>query len=224
MSTKPLDTTVDTRDMVEMHRVFRRELRLAPALVRATADGDMRRAKTVSRHVALLTLLVESHHANQDGLLWPALLEHVPEHLGPVVGLMETQHRQIHDLMQAVTDLIPAWTESAAAPERDRLGDALDRLYPVLVEHLDTEENQIPPLVAGHLPAADYRQIGAKAVLGLPQARLALIYGMLKYEGDPGGVAAILACAPPPARVLLPILGPLIHRRYVKRVHGTTTP
>ena len=39
---------VDTRDMIEVHRVIRREFGLTPAMVRATAAGDLARATTVA--------------------------------------------------------------------------------------------------------------------------------------------------------------------------------
>src|SRR5262245_29769505 len=92
---------VDTRDMIEVHQVFRREFGLTPALVRATAAGDVARAKTVAGHLDLMSRLLAIHHGEEDRQLWPKLPGRVPEQIGPVVVLMETQHEQIHQVSES---------------------------------------------------------------------------------------------------------------------------
>lgn len=79
---------VDTRDMIEVHRVFRREFGLTPARVRATAAGDLAGAQTVAGHIDRMSRLA-IHHGEEDRQLRPKLARRVPEQIGPVVALME---------------------------------------------------------------------------------------------------------------------------------------
>ena len=51
-----------------------------------------------------------------------------------------------------------------------------------------------------------------------------LIFGMFAYEGDPEVLTTMLHSAPPPARVIVPLLAPRIYARYAKRIHGTPRP
>ncbi|MEU8301185.1 hypothetical protein AB0C04_28350 [Micromonospora sp. NPDC048909] len=47
---------------------------------------------------------------------------------------------------------------------------------------------------------------------------------MAMYEGDPEVIKHVLAEAPLPARLLMPIIGPRLYAAHAKRVHGTATP
>jgi hypothetical protein len=53
---------------------------------------------------------------------------------------------------------------------------------------------------------------------------LPLAFGMLMYEGDPAAIRRTLSNAPPPARLLIPIIAPLAFSRHARRVYGTATP
>lgn len=86
---QPLDTSV----MPTLHTFFRRETRLAGGLLRGVAAGDVRRARIVAEHLDFVTRHLHHHHGIEDRLLWPILLERVPEELAPLVHLMERSTR-----------------------------------------------------------------------------------------------------------------------------------
>src|SRR5665213_3833853 len=65
------------QQMVVIHRVFRREFGLLPALIRGVATDDLERAKVVADHAAGLLRFVHIHHSGEDEFLWPVLLERV---------------------------------------------------------------------------------------------------------------------------------------------------
>jgi len=65
----------DVRDMVVVHKVFRRGFTLIPRLVRAAAPGDTRRAAVVLAHARRVLAGLDMHHTGEDALLWPKLLE-----------------------------------------------------------------------------------------------------------------------------------------------------
>lgn len=71
-------TNTDTRDVVLVHRVFRREFGLLPLMVRGVADGDARRADRVARHAREMTEVLHHHHHREDEPLWPRLLQRTP--------------------------------------------------------------------------------------------------------------------------------------------------
>jgi hemerythrin-like domain-containing protein len=216
--------TVDTRDMIEVHRVIRREFALMPAMARATAAGDVARAKTVAGHIELMSRILAIHHGEEDRQLWPTLLERAPDQLSPAAGRMETQHEQIHQASESAAALLPQWTATAAAPERARLAEVLDQLCILLHEHLAAEEQHILPLAARHLTQGEWDRLGAEGFAQVPKKRLPVIIGMLMYQGDAEVIGSMLAHAPALARLVMPVLAPRAYRRYARRVHLTATP
>ena len=164
------------------------------------------------------------HHGEEDRQLWPKLTGRVPEQIGPMVALMETQHEQIHQASESAAALLPHWTATAAAAAGARLAEVLDGLCTVLGEHLAAEEQHILPLAARHLSQHEWDQLGADGFAKVPKTKLPLVFGMLMYQGDPEVIGSMLAHAPAPARLVLPVLGPRAYSRYARRVHLTATP
>ena len=215
---------VDTRDMIVVHVAFRREYRLAPALVRGVSPGDEVRARQVSDHIELLNSMLHHHHAGEDRLLWPRLLERVPAELAPTVTLMEQQHQRIHDAMEAVGVALAGWRAGAGLSDREVLATSLEDLYAALTEHLAAEEENILPLASRCLTPAEWAQLGEEGMGGVAKSQLPLVFGMLQYEGDPEVIAVMLSHAPFLPRLLMPVLAPRAFARYARRVHGTKTP
>jgi hemerythrin-like domain-containing protein len=215
---------VDTRDMLEVHTVLRREFGLARAHIRGCPVGDVARAARIAAHLELSMLFLDIHHSEEDRQLWPKLRERAAAQIAPVVALMENQHEGIHRATETMTSRLQPWIRTAAAADRDRLAAALDHLCELLGEHLALEEEKILPVVAGHLSEQEWQRIGQDGFARAPKKLLPLAFGMLMYQGDPTVVAAMLANAPRLARVLVPRLAPHIYARYARRVHGTATP
>ncbi len=214
----------DTRDMLVVHAAFRREFRLVPALVRATAEGDTARAKTVADHLELMTMFLHHHHGGEDRLLWPVLLERIAGEHCPLVLLMEAHHEAISAQLDVVEELRALFGAMATAEHRDDLAAACDRLHQLLDEHLTAEEQRILPLAAQHLSETEWATMGEEGLGTLPKDKVPLALGMMMYEGDPEVIAIMLAGAPKPIRLIGPVLGRRAFRRYARRVHGTARP
>jgi iron-sulfur cluster repair protein YtfE (RIC family) len=161
----------DTHGLIVVHRVFRREFRLAPRLIRAVQPGDVARARIVGGHLIDLHLGLYHHHMNEDVVLWPLLLARIDLEAERVL-LMEAQHQEIDALLRKANDLLPAWASTAAADVRDELAGVYDRLLPVLMAHLSAEEDDVLPLVAEHITQEelDWVMRAAKMNLGLQRA------------------------------------------------------
>jgi hemerythrin-like domain-containing protein len=214
----------DTREMLVVHSLFRRELRLASGLVRGVAAGDVQRAGVVSAHLQLVEDVLHHHHTSEDDLLWPKLLDRVADEIAPVVRLMEAQHEQVDALLARIGVLRPQWAQDPSAERGGELAGLYDEQYAGLAEHLDAEETRVLPLVARCITAAEWNELGEAGRAGIPRKDMALVFGMLMYEGDPEVVKIMLAPAPLPVRVLVPRLGRRAYRKHAVAVHGTATP
>lgn len=214
----------DTRDMFAVHSFLRREFRLASGVVRAVADGDTKRAQTVCDHLDFLTLFLHLHHTGEDRVLWPRLLERVPEELAPIVHLMEEQHHRVDSLLQEIARVQAAWQSTALPAEREELARLFDELYVSLAEHLEAEEDRLLPIAARNITEAEWKQLGEEGLKSLPKSRLPLVLGMIQYEGDPDVVAAMIAETPRLIRALVPRLSRRAFRTHAQSIHGTPTP
>jgi hemerythrin-like domain-containing protein len=111
---------VDTQEMVVVHRVFRRELRLMPALITAVRHGDHTRAAVLAEHLSDVTNGLHHHHTGEDQLLWPPLLARVSPH-ADLVHRMQRQHEHLAVLLDRIQHLTPQWRSEASADIRDDL-------------------------------------------------------------------------------------------------------
>lgn len=216
--------STDTSMMRVVHSFYRRELRLVGGVVRGVPAGDVARAAEVADHLTMVGDHLHHHHTTEDRLLWPLLLERVPDELAPIVHLMESQHAQVDDLQQQIGELLPTWRTCAGAAERDRLAELCDRLYLHLAEHLDAEEERLLPIAARTVTQQEWDRLGEEGRRATPRSEMALVYGMFAYEGDPTTVGRMLDGAPWPVRRLVPWLGRRAFRRRARRIHGTATP
>jgi len=214
----------DTRVMPVIHTLFRRELRLAGGLLRSVTAGDTARAAVVADHLDLVGTVLHHHHTAEDDLLWPLLLERVPDDLAPIVHLMESQHGRVEQLLGDITPLLEHWRRTAAAAERDAMAQLYDELYVALAEHLDAEEQRLLPIAARSMTQQEWERMGEVARAGTPKDQQFVVLGMIAYDGGPEGVALLMHGAPPPVRWLVPRLGTRAYRRHALRVYGTATP
>ncbi len=210
--------------MATVHTLFRREFRLAGGVVRRVDAGDVRRARVVADHLDFLARTLHDHHTGEDELLWPKLLERVPDELAPIVHLMEAQHEQVDGLLHEIGELRPRWAQSADPVDRDRLADLLDRLHVHLVEHLDAEEEHLLPIAARAVTQAEWDELGERGRDHTRRSEMTLVLGMFQHDGDPAVLAHMLADAPAPVRWLVPKLARRAFRRHAVAIHGTPTP
>jgi hemerythrin-like domain-containing protein len=209
---------VDTWEMVLVHRVFRREFRLLPALIRATREGDTARAEVLGDHLQNLTTGLEHHHTGEDELLWPLLLERVSLH-ADLVHRMEAQHERLHVLLERIGELAPSWRATAAARVRDELADVAAQASVALDEHLADEEQEILPLVSEHLRQQEWDALGRRGKQSMPKGAQAFVMlGAILEEASPREERMFLSHLPAPVRWAWKLFGHGVYAKARDRV------
>ena len=212
--------TVDTREMVVIHRVFRRELGLLPRLIRGVPDGDTARAARVTEHLVDVTTGLTTHHTGEDELLWPLLLERVTLEAG-LVRRMEAQHEVVHERIGETQQMAARWAEHADVPSRDELAVAVDQMYAALVEHLDDEEQLVLPIVAEHITQPEWDALGDHGRASLPKGKKSLLFlGAILEDATDEERAEFLARVPLPGRVMWRLAGQRAYAREIHQVRG----
>lgn len=220
-TTEPLS---DPRDMFMIHTVFRREFGLMPALVRSVPAGDVDRAAVIADHVSLVDNLLHHHHSTEDKYIWPKLLDRVATELEPVVHVMENQHEDIHKLNAEVVAALDVWRGTADPAHGEMVAGTIDRLIPLLFEHLGLEEERVVPLIAQHITAAEWNEMVSDGALDIDPEVMPVIFGMAMYEGDPEIIADTIKQMPPEVQPVIADIGAKAYAAHSERVHGTPTP
>jgi hemerythrin-like domain-containing protein len=211
-------------EMKTIHSAFRRELRLAPALLRSVEHGDRLRAGLVASHLDLVDRFLHHHHTIEDDLLWPKLLERVPAEIAPVVELMETQHQTVAQLLERTVAVRNAWRKEADSAWVGELAALYTNLHAALVEHLEAEEQHVMPLVEACVTQKEWTKIGKAAQRGTPLKDGPRMLGMLAYDGDPDVIREMLGAVPAPMRGIVLKTGRRAYAKHAQRVYGTPTP
>jgi hemerythrin-like domain-containing protein len=205
------------QQMVVIHRVFRREFGLLPALIRGVAADDVERAKVVADHATGLLRLVHLHHTGEDEYLWPVLLERV-EVEADLIRRMEDQHLHVAGLIPHAEEQLPDWAAQPSPERGAELAATFEDIGSVLDEHLGEEEEQILPLVAIYLSVAEWDRLGehARASLSPPEAMASL--AAILEEADDDERAMFTAVLPPPVLAIFVEQAEPAYREQMRRL------
>lgn len=220
----PDGVLTDVGDMQIPHSIFRGEFRRAPGMVRNVPAGDTHRADVVAEHLQFLLEGLTDHHTAEDELLWPRLRARVPADVEPVIGAMESQHEQIHGVIETLSDQLANWTAEPSAAHRDAVASTCDSACTVLEEHLSAEERDVLPIAARAISQSEWDEIGERAMDALPKDKRMLILGTIRYWAPSDRSAAVAADIPLPVRPVMTALADRAFRKESVAVHGTATP
>jgi hemerythrin-like domain-containing protein len=218
---KPTGQQIDTWEMVVVHRMFRREFRLMPGLVRGVAAGDTARSELVGDHVETLAAALHHHHHGEDLLLWPTLLDRVGSLNSELVQRMEAQHEVVSGGLTTVDKLLPRWRSSADRSTGEELATVLGEISVALDEHLSEEEKEVLPLVSIYITQAEWTALGNHGKSGLPKGSKGFVaLGAILEDATPVERVRFLGLLPPPVRLIYKLIGAGIYRRARARLYG----
>jgi len=201
---------IDTRDMLLIHRVIRREISRLPALIRAATEPG--RAARIAVHAREMLDFLHIHHTGEDELLWPVLRPRVSLD-GDLIDRMEEQHAQISAAITDVLHDLPAWTSSADPAAGERMATRLESVSDVLAAHLAEEEQRILPLASEHLTQQEWDVLAQHGFAAIPARRRLVILGHILQEADDAERQWFLQRVPLPARFAFVLIGRRQHAR-----------
>lgn len=204
-------------DMVLVHKVFRRELRMLPALVAAVGPGQAARAALLARHYGeLATALRHHHHAERD-LLWGRLAQRAQ--LDPALEeRLRKGHRRHDDLLAELDGMLDLWVTDADPDVRDLLVDILTELSACVAGHLDMIEQRLLPEVDRHFTQREWLGLGLRAASWIPLNRMAWMLGAMLEDATDAERRNLMGKVPAPARLLYKMVGQEQYAREMREL------
>ncbi|GII57481.1 hypothetical protein Pth03_58700 [Planotetraspora thailandica] len=214
----------DAREMEMLHKMFRREFSLAPGLVRRVEHGDQERTEVVAWHLTFILTALHNHHHFEDDEVWPFLLERGSDAISPHVRHVQEQHEGIESATSEMTDAVAAWKRDATAESGEVLARAVDRLVPLLLQHMAYEEQYVVPVMEKHISRAEWNLMIQAGAANLVPEDMPLEFGMMMYEGDPEIVADAISKMPEELSSVISAMAREAYAVHAERIHGTTNP
>jgi hemerythrin-like domain-containing protein len=207
--------------MAIVHRTFREGYREAARLVRAAATPSDARVTFLADHVDFCIAMLHIHHEGEDELLYPKLIERVPER-APMTEEVEHEHEVIRTALDAAAARCTAWRRAPSSGTANDLAAALDELSSELEHHLDDEEEKVVPLAAVTLTQQEWNAIGEHVDAQISGKQRAIAFGMLLDPLNDDERAYMKRVLPAPVRVLSPLLIDRPWKKYASTLRGGT--
>lgn len=196
---------IDVRDMAIIHRTFRTAYDESARLVRAAPAPPPARVTFLADHIDFAIAALHIHHEGEDELLYPKLIERVPDQV-PMTKEVEHEHELVKTALNDASAACAAWRQRPADETGEALAAALDRLNAVAQQHLDDEEQKIVPLAAVTLTQQEWDAMGKHGVGEIPRNKRGIAFGMILDPLDEADRAYMMRTLPAPVRVLSPFL------------------
>ena len=203
---------IDVRDMAIVHRTFRNVYEEAARLVRATPTPSPARVTFLADHIDFGIAMLHHHHEGEDELLYPKLIERVPEQAA-MTEQVDHEHQLIKTALDATSAVCATWRQRPSAETGEALAAALDHLNTVVQPHLDDEEQKVVPLAAVTLTLQEWDALGKHGVAQIPRNKRGIAFGMILEPLDEADRAFMKGFLPAPVRILYPLL---IERPWTK--------
>ena len=203
---------IDVRDMAIVHRTFRNAYEESARLVRAAPSPSPGRVTFLADHIDFGIAALHHHHEGEDELLYPKLIQRVPEQ-APMTEQVEHEHLAIKTALEAASAACAAWRQRPSAETGEALAAALDHLNAVVQPHLDDEENKVVPLAAVTLTQREWDAMGKQGVAWIPRNKRGIAFGMILVPLGDADRAYLMRSLPAPVRMLYPFL---IERPWTK--------
>ena len=169
---------IDVRDMAIVHRTFRQAYDESARLVRAAPTPSPARVTFLADHIDFAIAMLHVHHDGEDELLYPKLIERVPDQ-APMTEEVEHEHQLIKTALNAAAAACAAWRQRPSAETGEALAAALDQLNVVTRRHLDDEEQKVVPLAAVTLTQQEWDALGKHGVAQIPRNKRGIAFGMI---------------------------------------------
>ena len=212
---------IDVRDMAIVHRTFERLYAESAGIVRGRPAPPPDRAAFLADHIEFGVMMLHHHHENEDELLYPKLIERVPDEAASTEEV-EHEHELVKSALEDVTSACTSWRTDPSAEKGEALAHSLDELLGVLQTHVADEERKVVPLAAHTLTQEEWDLIGKQAVAKIPAKWKPIAFGALTEPLDESDRAYMKSNLPAPVRLLYPVMIDRPWKKYAKKLRGTT--
>jgi len=212
---------IDVRDMAIVHRTFRNAYEESARLVRAAPAPSPGRVTFLADHIDFGLAALHHHHEGEDELLYPELIQRVPEQ-APMTEQVEHEHLVIKTALEAASAACATWRQRPSAETGEALAAALDHLNAVVQPHLDDEENKVVPLAAVTFTQQEWDAIGKHGVAWIPRNKRGIAFGMILEPLGDADRAYMMRSLPAPVRMLYPFLIERPWKKYASTLRTGT--
>jgi len=196
---------IDVRDMAIIHRTFRNMYNESARLVRTAPAPSSGRVSFLADHIDFGIAMLHVHHEDEDELLYPKLIQRVPEQ-APMTEQVDREHQLIKTALDEAAAACAAWRGRPSADTGEALAASLDHLNSVVQPHLDDEEQKVVPLAAVTLTQQEWDAMGKHGVAQIPRNKRGVAFGMILEPLSQADRAYMMKTLPAPVRMLYPIL------------------
>ena len=212
---------IDVRDMAIVHRTFRNAYDESARLVRAAPAPSPGRVTFLADHIDFAIAMLHNHHEGEDELLYPKLIERVPEQAA-MTEQVDHEHQLIKTALDATSAVCATWRQRPSAETGEALAAALDHLNTVVQPHLDDEEQKVVPLAAVTLTQQEWDALGKHGVAQIPRNKRGIAFGMILEPLDEADRAYMEGFLPALARMLYPLLIERPWKKYANTLRNGT--
>src|SRR6516162_8924701 len=212
---------IDVRDMAIVHRTFRNAYEESARLVRAAPSPSPGRVTFLADHIDFGIAALHHHHEGEDELLYPKLIERVPDQ-APMTEQVEHEHLAIKTALEEASAACAAWHQRPSTETGEALAASLDHLNQVVQPHLDDEEQKVVPLAAVTLTQKEWDAMGRSGMSKVPRKKRAIAFGMMLDALDEEERAYMLKTVPAPMRMLMPLMIERPWRKYAATLRAGT--
>jgi len=212
---------IDVRDMAIVHRTFRKASEEAARLVRAAPVPSPARVTFLADHIDFGIMMLHVHHEGEDELLYPKLIERVPDQ-APMTEQVDHEHQTIKTALDATSAACAAWRQRPSTETGEALAASLDHLDEVVQPHLDDEEQKVVPLAAVTLTQREWDAMGKRGMSSVPRNKRAIAAGMMLEPLDAADRAYMMKHVPAPVRMLFPFLVERPWKKYAATLRAGT--
>lgn len=207
--------------MAIVHRTFRKAYNESAQLVRAAPTPSPGRVTFLADHIDFAIMALHIHHEGEDLLLYPKLIERVPEQ-APMTEEVEHEHELIKTALDDTSAACATWRQRPSAETGEALAASLDKLNKVAQRHLDDEEQKIVPLAAVTLTQQEWDAMGKHGVGEIPRNKRGIAFGFLLDPLNETDRAHMMRSLPAPIRMLSPFLIERPWKKYASTLRNGT--
>ena len=212
---------IDVRDMAIIHRTFRAGYTESARPAPAAPAPSPERVTFLADHIDFAIAALHIHHEGEDELLYPKLIERVPEQ-APMTEEVEHEHQLVKTALDEASAACAAWRQRPTAETGEALAAALDQLNAVAQRHLDDEEQKIVPLAAVTLTQQEWDAVGKHGVAQIPRNKRGIAFGMILEPLGEADRAVMMRSLPAPVRMLYPLLIERPWKKYAATLRNGT--